>query len=104
MKQNKEEVLAKLAEIIPGKNYPQNVEVTEVFKEGEPAKTIRFCLQSYYVGMYIAVYAPGSSMPHQNGDHNNRGIVTKLKKDLIDAVGRGAELEIGSILPIKTEM
>ncbi len=85
-------------EIIPGKTWPANVEVTE--KSGD---VVKFCLNSFFVGMYCAIYVNGN-LATQTGDHNNKGFCTKLKKDLKAALARGAKVEISGIYPIKTTM
>lgn len=77
-------------DIIPGKNYPSQVEIKE---DGHVAKWL---LQSYYVGMYCAFYFDGQ-LANQTGDHNNKSFVAKLKKDIIKAKERGATIEIGSL-------
>jgi hypothetical protein len=86
--------------IKPGKNYPASVEVTETV-DGE-VHTIKWFLQSYVVGMYCAIYFPGSTLPCQTGDRNNKGFVAQLKKELVKALVRGAEIEIGTLRPVKT--
>lgn len=83
-----------LAAIKPGKNYPSQVEITE------DGKTIKFCLQSYIVGMYMAIYIDGQCVC-QTGDHNNKTRVAALKKDIEKAIGRGATVEIGSLQEVK---
>jgi hypothetical protein len=85
-----------LKAIKPGKTYPRSVDITEMY-DGEEMK-IRFLLQSYCVGMYCAIHA-GPGVPCQTGDHNNRNFVTKLKKDVVKAIQRGAKVEIGTIYP-----
>ena len=92
--------MEKLKEIKAGKNYPTSVTITEDFDGKEV--TIKFLLQSYIVGMYCAIHFPNETIPHQTGDHNNKTFVTKLKKDIKKAIARGATVEIGSIVPIKT--
>jgi hypothetical protein len=88
-----------MAKIIPGTNYPCEVTCTEKV-EGEYHQ-IKFTLRSYFVGMYCAIYIPGQQIPSQNGDHNNKTFVVKLKKDLVQAVKRGALVTIGSIRPVQ---
>jgi len=85
-----------LKAIRPGKTYPRSVEITET-DNGEETQ-IKFLLQSYYVGMYCAIYT-GPGVPHQVGDHNNRRLVTRLKRDIVKAIQRGAKVEIGTISP-----
>ena len=83
----------------PGVNYPGSVEVTE-----PDGNQIKFLMQSYFVGMYCAIYFPGSSQPHQTGDHDNTGFSRKLKKDLKNALARGAKVVISSLRPVKKHM
>ena len=92
--------MSALDDIKPGVNYPTTVEITEVF--GGEEVTVRFILQSYYVGMYCAIYFPNMQIPQQVGDYDNKRFVTKLKRDIKRAIERGAEVEIGDILPVKT--
>lgn len=93
----------KLKAIKPGKTYPNAVYVTETI-DGEECK-IRFLLQSYYVGMYCAIYVSESTrIPHQTGDHDNKRIVRRLKKDVKAAIGRGAKVEIGDVLNCKLSL
>jgi len=91
----------KLKEIKPGKDYPSSVYIEEDTDKG--LMKVQFYLQSYLVGMYAAIYVNGSTSPAQSGDHNNKTFVTRLKKDLTAAIKRGAKVEIGPILPVKTE-
>jgi len=86
-----------LAQIKPGKNYPASVSVTE--KDGH---RIKFLLQSYFVGMYCAIYTDEGRLPFQTGDHNDKTFVGKLKRDLARATKRGATVEIETLLPVKT--
>jgi hypothetical protein len=95
-----EETMKRLKEIKAGTNYPSNVTITEIV-DGKSIK-IRFLLQSYIVGMYCAIHTPNDTIPHQSGDNNNRTFVTRLKKDIKKAIERGATVEIGSIVPVKT--
>ena len=83
-----------LATIKPGENYPSSVTITE---EG---KTIKFCLQSYFVGMYYAIYIDGLCVC-QTGDFNNKKCVAGLKKNIAKAIARGATVEIGSLQLVK---
>jgi hypothetical protein len=85
-----------LSAIKPGKNYPAMVRVKDNGEE------VKFLLQSYYVGMYAAIYFPGETTPLQCGDSDNSTFVQKLKKDLAKALERGAEVEIGEIRPVVT--
>ena len=84
----------RLTQLFPARPYPTDVTIT---KEGG---TFKFCLQSYVVGMYCAIYAQGSSSPLQTGDRNNHSFVRKLKSDLKSAEKRGATVEIGQVLPV----
>ena len=86
-----------LAQIVPGKNYPTSAKVTETI-EGK-VQEVKFLLQSYLVGVYCAMYY-GPAVPYQTGDHDNRTFVGKLKKDLAAALKRGAQVEIGTLMPV----
>ena len=86
-------------DIKPGKNYPGCVVIDETV-EGKNVQ-IKFLLQSYFVGMYAAIYQ-GGALVGQSGDHNNRSFVTKLRNDLRKAVARGATVNILSIRPVVT--
>ena len=94
---------AQLDAIKVGENYPSSVRITEMFK-GKKMET-SFNLQSYYVGMYCAIYCNGK-LAAQQGDHNNRGFVTKLKKDIQKAINRKDVLsvEISAPSPVKKDM
>jgi hypothetical protein len=81
-----------------GKQYPSYVKVTE---PGNP--TVEFHLNSFYVGMYCAIYVNGK-VAAQTGDHNNKKCVAGLKKDLLNAIKRGATVELGSIRDCKLEI
>ena len=87
-----------LKTITPGKNYPADVEVTE--KDG---MKVKFCMNSFFVGMYCAIYVNGN-LATQTGDHNNKGFCAKLKKDLAKAIARGATVEISGIRNCQLEM
>lgn len=87
----------KLKEIVPGKTYPSSVEITE------DGKKIVFNLNSFFVGMYLAINVDGRCI-HQGGDHNNKSIVRDLKSDIKKAILRGAIVEIGGIRNIKTSI
>jgi len=87
-----------LKTIKPGKNYPSYVKVEE---KGHPL--VEFHLNSFYVGMYCAIHVNGS-VAAQQGDHNNKGFCTKLKKDLTKAIARGAIVEISGIRNCQLEM
>lgn len=76
--------------IVPGKTYPSQVEIIE--KDGNK---VIFLLQSYFVGMYCAIYFNNETLPSQTGDYNNKSFVGKLKKNIIKALGRGATVTIG---------
>ena len=100
-----EALQAQLDSIIPGKTYPRYVEIAEAI-EGKKW-VVQFNLQSYTVGMYAAIYfreegVSGHVMPQQTGDHNNKGFVLKLKKDIKKALERGATVTIESVVPVKT--
>lgn len=84
-----------LKAIVPGKTYPSEVEITE--KDG---RVIKFLLNSYYCGMYCAIYANGN-LAMQTGDHNNKKFTTGLKRDVIKALKRGAIVEIDSVRDVK---
>ena len=86
-----------LKAIVPGKTYPSSVEITE------DGKKIVFNLNSFFVGMYLAINVDGCCI-HQGGDHNNKSIVRDLKSDIKKAILRGATVEIGSIRNVKTSM
>lgn len=88
-----------LKAIVPGKTYPAEVIITETVEGKE--MVVKFCLQSYFVGMYRAVYLDGR-LALQDGDHNNKSCVAGLKKDIQKALKRGAKVEIGTIRPVKT--
>lgn len=92
-------IIKDLAAIKPGVNYPRCVNVVEVVK-GQPHET-SFRLQSYWVGMYCAIYVNGS-LAMQTGDYDNKRFVATLKRDLKAAIQRGAEVTCGCIFPIKT--
>jgi hypothetical protein len=92
--------MEKLKQIKAGTNYPSSVTITETHEGKEVV--VKFLLQSYIVGMYCAIHFPNETIPHPTGDHNNKTFVTKLKKDIKKAIARGATVEIGSILPVKT--
>lgn len=85
--------------IIPGKTYPAEVIIHETYKD-KPV-VMKFCLQSYVVGMYCCVYMDGQVIT-QTGDNSNKTCVAKLKKDIRLALDRGAKVEIGSIRNVKT--
>lgn len=90
-----------LKAIIPGKTYPAEVTVREVF-EGKPM-TVKFCFNSFFVGMYCCVYVNGN-VASQGGDHTNKTCISKLKKDLKAALKRGATVEIGDIRKVTSEI
>ena len=85
-----------LKEIVPGETYPGSVVITE-----PGGDVVKFLLQSYFVGMYCAIYPPNVTQPIQTGDHNNKTFVRKLKTDINKALKRGAKVEIGYVRPIK---
>lgn len=101
-KEETEAVKTKLKSIKPGVNYPTLVEIEETTDAG-PIK-LRLLLQSYFVGMYCALYINQEQLPRQCGDHDNRKFVRGLKRDIENAINRGASVVIESIQPIKTEM
>ena len=88
----------KLKEIKAGKTYPSYVKVVE--KNG---MVVEFHLNSFYVGMYCAIHVNGN-VAAQTSDHNNKGFVTNLKKDLTKAIAHGATVKIGSIRDCKLTM
>ena len=83
----------------PGVNYPNHAFVDEMVA-GQRV-VIKFNLQSYVSGMYAAIYAD-NQLVSQTGDHNNKSFVTRLKNDLKRAIERGAKVELGQLVPIKT--
>jgi len=99
-KKEKEEVLNKLKEIKPGKNYPAMVKIVEEVNGKE--HEIKFLLESYAVGMYSAMYVD-DALEGQSGDHNNSTFVRNLKRDVKNALDRKTKsVEIGIIRPVKT--
>lgn len=90
-----------LKAIIPGKTYPDEVTVSEEFN-GKPM-VVKFCFNSFFVGMYCCVYINGK-VAAQAGDHSNKSCIVSLKKDLKKALARGAKVEIGDIRQVKTEI
>jgi len=96
---NHSPVAEKLRTIKPGVNYPTSVNVIE--KHEGKTMNVNFGLCSYVTGMYCAIHINGQ-LANQTGDHNNKTFVGKLKRDLQKAIDRGAQVEIGSVLPIKT--
>lgn len=88
-----------LKAIVPGKTYPSDVTVSEEFN-GKPM-VVKFCFNSFIVGMYCCVYINGN-VAQQGGDHNNKSCIASLKKDLKAALARGAKVEIGDIRQVKT--
>lgn len=99
MPDDTKDIMAKIAEITPGVNYPISVEITESV-EGTPV-TIRFLLNSFVVGCYMAIYFPNQSLPTQVGDYDNKKTVRLLKKEMLRALKSGGKVEIGAIRPIK---
>jgi hypothetical protein len=85
-----------LKAIVPGKTYPSIVKISE--KVNDKSTEIKFLLQSYYVGMYSAIYCDGQ-LVIQTGDNDNKKFVMKLKKDISKAIKRGVTVEIGTITP-----
>ena len=90
----------KLAEIKPGKNYPWFVKVTEEI-DGK-TEVVKFMLESYSVGMYCAIYFSGRTVPIQLAYHDNCKFMRGLIRNLKASVTRGAQVEIGGLLPVKT--
>ncbi len=88
-----------LKKIVPGKTYPAEVTVNDTF-EGKPMM-VKFCYNSFFVGMYCCVYINGN-VASQGGDRNNKTCMTRLKKDLKAALARGATVEIGDIRQVRT--
>ena len=84
-----------LAAIKPGKNYPSEVRITE------DGQTIRFLFNSFFVGMYVAIYI-GDSCMVQTGDYDNRSQVRRLKTDIANALKRGARVSISNLREVKT--
>ena len=89
-----------LAKIIPGKTYPSDITITETI-EGKPM-VVKFCMNSFIVGMYCCIYVNGE-VACQSGDNNNKSVVTRLKKDVKKAISRGASVEFGDIREIKKD-
>lgn len=98
---NKSKIIEQINSIKPGVNYPCSVHIEEKTPEG--TMKLKFLLQSYIVGMYCAIHANGAEIPHQTGDYDNKKFVRGLKKDLLEAVERGAEIEIGPLRLVKTD-
>lgn len=94
------ELKQQLASIKPGETYPAYVNIKEKDDEGKDLK-IKFLLQSYVVGMYCSIYINGATIPHQTGDHDNAKVVRRLKKDINNAIKRGAEVTIGDLREVK---
>lgn len=84
--------------IVPGKTYPDEVTISEEVN-GKPM-VVKFCFNSFFVGMYCCIYINGN-VARQGGDRNNKSCITSLKKDLKRALSRGAEVEIGTIRQVK---
>lgn len=85
-----------LKKIVPGKTYTTGVVITETTGE-----VVKFCMNSFFVGMYCAIYVNGR-LATQAGDHDNKGFTRKLKRDIVKAMDRGAKVEIDSIFPVKS--
>lgn len=105
------ELQAKLDEIIPGKNYPSYVKIVEpetakpvdfagTKVQGKPM-TVTFNLNSFVVGLYCAMSVNGQHS-HQ-ACHTPKPFTKKFKQSVIQAIERGAEVEISGIRPLKTE-
>ena len=90
-----------LRAIKPGVNYPSHVLIKEQVK-GQTFN-LNFNLQSYFVGMYCAIYLNHNTQPQQTGDHDNRKFVAGLKRDIAKALDRGAYVEIGAVFPVKRD-
>jgi len=87
-----------LKAIKPGETYPRDVIITE-----SDGTIVKFLLESYFVGMYCAVYINGD-LCQQTGDHNNKSFVARLKKDIQKALKRDATIEFGAVFPVKKDM
>lgn len=85
--------------IVAGKTYPHSVTITETFKGKK--MVVQFHLQSYFVGMYCAMYGDGRLI-NQTGDHDNTKFVRGLKRDILKADKRGATIEISGIDSVKS--
>jgi hypothetical protein len=95
------ELKKQLATIKPGENYPAYVHIKEKTDKGKDIR-VKFLLQSYVVGMYCAIHINESVVPDsQAGDHDNKKFVRNLKKDIKNAIDRGAEVVIGDIREVK---
>ena len=90
---------AKPDAIKPGQTCAAEVEIKEKYN-GKPM-TVKFCFNSFIVGMYQCIYVNGQ-VAQQGGDHDNKKCMTSIKKDIKAAITRGAKVTIGSIRPIKT--
>ena len=103
-------VESQLKEIKPGKNYPGSVciveprtsELATLDVEDPDKRTVRFYLNSFFVGMYCAIYFPGQTLPHQNGDNDNKKFVRGLIKDIKKAIARNVDdIRIGPLRECK---
>lgn len=86
--------------IVPGKTYPTRVTFTE-----PDGKEFKFLLHSYYVGMYLAIYARHSSSeswlgPDQSSHRDQKRVTSHIKRDITSALKRGAKVDIGSIAEV----
>jgi len=99
MKPISKKLQAQLDAIKPGQTYASEVVIKESFS-GKPV-TVKFCFNSFVVGMYMCVYVDGQ-LATQGGDHNNKGCMVTMKRDIKKALEREAKVTIGSIRPIKT--
>lgn len=91
-------ILKQLKEIKPGKTYPSYVTVTE-----PDGTVIEFICNSFFSGMYCAIYVNGS-LGGQTGDHDNKKFCKKLKQDVKKAIARKAKVAIGFIRDCKLTM
>jgi hypothetical protein len=101
----REETQAKLDSIIPGKNYPNFVEVNET--DAEIGKvTVRFMLTAYLSGLYRSVTLHseknGDMTTQDLGEHKR--LTASLKKDIEAALDRGAEVTIGEVVELSKEL
>lgn len=90
------ELQTKLDSILPGKTYPLQVDIVE--KDG--AATVKFQMQSYLTGMYCAIHFNGQ-LAGQGGHSNQKTFTRGLKKDIVNALNRGATVTIGTIANVK---
>lgn len=98
----KEAVLDVIKSIKPGENYPSFV-LIEAKVKGQKLK-LKFLLNSFYVGMYCAIYINDAVVPQQTGGYDNKKFVRGLKRDITKAVERGAKVTIGQMRSVKKTM